>query len=60
MSYKKRFLNVRLLVIFLGFMAASGALAQPLPGGTLDPTTIPKYVDPLVGVPIVASMVKAG
>ncbi len=24
------------------------AIAVPLPGGTLDPTTIPKYVTPLV------------
>ncbi len=27
---------------------SSGVLAQPLPGGTLDPTTIPKFVTPLV------------
>jgi hypothetical protein len=26
----------------------SSALAAPLPGGTLDPTTIEKYVIPLV------------
>ncbi|MEW6668907.1 MAG: multicopper oxidase [Thermodesulfobacteriota bacterium] len=31
-----------------GIMAGSRAFAQPLPGGTLDPTTIPKYVQPLV------------
>ncbi len=48
MSYKKKFFNGWLLVIFLGFMGASGALAQPLPGGTLDPTIIPKYMVPLV------------
>jgi hypothetical protein len=47
MSYRK-FLNVLLLVVFLGFMSATGVLAQPLPGGTLNPTTIPKYVDPLI------------
>ncbi len=29
-------------------LAVSGALAAPLPGGTLDPLTIPKYVIPLV------------
>ncbi len=29
-------------------LAVSSALAEPLPGGTLDPTTIPKYVTPLV------------
>jgi len=28
------------------------ATAQPLPGGTLDPTTIPKYVTPLVIPPV--------
>ena len=28
------------------------AVAQPLPGGTLDPTTIPKYVQPLVIPPV--------
>ena len=28
------------------------ALAQPVPGGTLDPTTIPKYVTPLVIPPV--------
>ena len=27
-------------------------LANPLPGGTLDPTTIPKYVTPLVIPPV--------
>jgi spore coat protein A, manganese oxidase len=27
--------------------AAGAAFADPLPGGTLDPLTIPKYVDPL-------------
>ena len=30
----------------------SSALAQPLPGGTLNPTTIPKYVTPLVIPPV--------
>ncbi|MBT1071811.1 multicopper oxidase domain-containing protein [Pelotalea chapellei] len=29
-----------------------GARAQPVPGGTLDPTTIPKYVTPLVIPPV--------
>ena len=48
MSYKKRFLNVWLLVVFLGFINASAALSQPLPRKTLDPTTIPKFVTPLV------------
>ena len=30
----------------------SSAVAQPVPGGTLDPTTIPKYVTPLVIPPV--------
>jgi len=29
-------------------LLATGAFAVPLPGGTLDPLTIPKYVTPLV------------
>ena len=29
-------------------LAMSGALAAPVPGGSLDPLTIPKYVTPLV------------
>ena len=36
-----------LLLTPLAF-AVSGVLAQAVPGGTLDPTTIPKYVTPLV------------
>jgi FtsP/CotA-like multicopper oxidase with cupredoxin domain len=33
-------------------LAVSGALAQAVPGGTLDPLTIPKYVTPLVIPPV--------
>ena len=33
-------------------VSVSGALAEPVPGGTLDPTTIPKYVSPLVIPPV--------
>ncbi len=33
-------------------LAVSGALADPVPGGTLDPLTIPKYVTPLVIPPV--------
>lgn len=29
-----------------------GGFAEPLPGGTLDPTAIPKYVIPLVIPPV--------
>jgi FtsP/CotA-like multicopper oxidase with cupredoxin domain len=41
-----------LLPIFLVVLLAGGAFAQPLPGGTLDPTTIPKYETPLVIPPV--------
>lgn len=35
--------------VLLGtFFFITTAMAEPLPGGTLDPTTIPKYVDSLV------------
>ncbi len=33
-------------------LAVSGAMAQAVPGGTLDPLTIPKYVTPLVIPPV--------
>ena len=33
-------------------LAVSGAMAQALPGGTLDPRTLPKYVTPLVIPPV--------
>ena len=33
-------------------VSISNALAQAVPGGTLDPTTIPKYVSPLVIPPV--------
>jgi spore coat protein A len=33
-------------------VGAAGALAQPAPGGSLDPLTIPKYVTPLVIPPV--------
>jgi len=36
----------------LGMTLTLTAAAQPLPGGTLDPTTIPKYVTPLVIPPV--------
>jgi FtsP/CotA-like multicopper oxidase with cupredoxin domain len=35
-------------LILWRFGAAGKVLAMPIPGGTLDPTTIPKYVTPLV------------
>ena len=36
------------LAVLLILTLASAAAAEPLPGGTLDPTTIPKYQQPLV------------
>ncbi|PVV10035.1 MAG: hypothetical protein B6D77_08980 [gamma proteobacterium symbiont of Ctena orbiculata] len=38
--------------IVIGAFTASGAHAVPVPGGTLDPLTIPKYVTPLVIPPV--------
>lgn len=40
------------VLIFLVAGTVIGALAQALPGGTLNPTTIPKYVTPLVIPPV--------
>ena len=39
----------------LGMALTLTATAQPLPGGTLDPLTIPKYVTPLVIPPVMKS-----
>jgi hypothetical protein len=39
--------------------AATGAFAAPLPGGTLDPLSIPKYVEPLVIPPLMPNQVDA-
>ncbi|UCH81863.1 MAG: multicopper oxidase domain-containing protein [Nitrospiraceae bacterium] len=39
-------------VLGLSLIVSSGAMAQPVPGGTLDPLTIPKYVTPLVIPPV--------
>lgn len=45
--------------VVLAAIAAVGwlspAIAAPLPGGTLDPLTIPKYVTPLVIPPVMAN-----
>jgi spore coat protein A len=38
---------VKRLSILVALALTTSALGQPLPGGTLDPLTIPKYVDPL-------------
>jgi spore coat protein A len=39
-------------ILISSSLTVTTALAQPLPGGTLDPTTIPKYVQPLVIPPV--------
>jgi hypothetical protein len=39
-------------IVSLVTLGVSSALAQPVPGGTLDPTIIPKYVQPLVIPPV--------
>jgi FtsP/CotA-like multicopper oxidase with cupredoxin domain len=52
---ERRFRNsVVICLVLFGFVAwgVPGAIAQALPGGTLDPTTIPKYVTPLVIPPV--------
>ncbi len=50
MGYKK-FLTALSLAIFVALTCPGGGLAQ-LPGGTLDPASIPKYVIPLVIPPV--------
>jgi FtsP/CotA-like multicopper oxidase with cupredoxin domain len=46
---------VSLLALLLpAALAWAQVAAQPLPGGTLDPLTIPKYVTPLVIPPVMA------
>jgi hypothetical protein len=43
------------IVVMVGLVTTSTfttAFAQPLPGGSLDPTSIPKYVTPLVIPPV--------
>ena len=48
----KSFLPVVVALGVTGLGMAGMASADPLPGGTLDPTTIPKYVTPLVIPPV--------
>jgi FtsP/CotA-like multicopper oxidase with cupredoxin domain len=51
-------------VLFLASWPFSGSLAQegcsPVPGGTLDPCSIPKYVTPLVIPPVMNNNGEAG
>lgn len=42
----------------MGWSVCSSALASPLPGGTLNPATIPKFQDPLVILPAQRPVVK--
>ena len=44
-------------LVLAGALSTPSIFAQALPGGTLDPITIPKYVDPLIIPPV---MPKAG
>lgn len=53
MTDKRTFWNAALLVGAGLFLLQQGtAMAAPVAGGTLDPTTIPKYVTPLVIPPV--------
>ena len=55
---KKTLINGAISAALLGsVMSVPNALSQPLPGGTLDPTTIPKYVTPLVIPPVMKDAV---
>ena len=51
-SLSKDFPAMAALIVAMVFMATSASFAAPLPGGTLNPLTIPKYVDalPIPGV----------
>jgi len=57
MLLKRRFLKKGIVISLAGLIAfvvpgLQSAFAQPLPGGSLDPTTITKYVTPLVIPPV--------
>jgi FtsP/CotA-like multicopper oxidase with cupredoxin domain len=52
MSQFKRRATVGAVLTGFALLNLPGAMAAPLPGGTLDPTTIPKYVTPLVIPPV--------
>jgi len=57
MSYRKVLIGL-LLVVFLVCMNITGVMAQ-IPGGSLDPTTIPKYSAPLVIPPAMPAKAKS-
>ncbi len=48
----KRRASIGLVVAACTMFNASNAFAVPVPGGTLDPTLVPKYVTPLVIPPV--------
>jgi bilirubin oxidase len=52
------FVFLAVLLIGLTFSYGPSALAQPLPGGTLDPATVPKYVSLLVIPPAMPAKFK--
>ena len=52
MKQFKRSATVSAVLSGCAIINLPGAMAQPLPGGTLDPLTIPKYVTPLVIPPV--------
>ena len=48
----KRITFFWLALLVVGLLATPAAFAAPVPGGSLDPLTIPKYVQPLVIPPV--------
>ncbi len=52
MRNKHKLYSVSQTLILVLFVFAGGVFADPLPGGTLDPLTIPQYVTPLVIPPV--------
>ncbi|UCH44317.1 MAG: multicopper oxidase domain-containing protein [Nitrospiraceae bacterium] len=50
-KHKKFIMSMAIMALGL-VLVSTGAFAQAVPGGTLDPTTIPKYVTPLVIPPV--------
>lgn len=46
------------LALAIGLALAAPADAEPLPGGSLDPTAIPKYEAPLVIPPVMPRTAK--
>jgi FtsP/CotA-like multicopper oxidase with cupredoxin domain len=52
MMFFNRKLFIGMAILAICSLGVPAAFAQPLPGGTLDPTTVPKYVQPLVIPPV--------